>query len=48
MVRTCRNQVFWQQILPFSLLSEGTALHLSDADFELPDLEGVWATPQHL
>jgi hypothetical protein len=36
MMRTCRNQVFWQQILPFDLLPEGTPLHLPDADFELP------------
>jgi hypothetical protein len=36
LVRTCRNQVIWQQILPFCPLPEGTPLHLPDADFELP------------
>jgi hypothetical protein len=45
MVRTCRNRVFWQQILPFGLLSEGTPLHLPNADFELLKSEGVSATP---
>jgi hypothetical protein len=46
-VRTYRNQAFWQQTLPFGLLSEGTPLHLHDANFKLPELKGVWATPQH-
>jgi hypothetical protein len=32
--RTCRNEVFWQQILPFCLLLEGTPLYLSDADID--------------
>jgi hypothetical protein len=45
MVRTFRNQVFWREILPFYLLPERTPLHLPDADLELPESEGVWATP---
>jgi hypothetical protein len=47
MVRTFRNQVFWQEILPFNLVLEGSHLHLPDADFKLPEPEGAWATPQH-